>query len=63
MFLPTLLTSRSPHLGVIADPAVYTREQCAAVLSKVHDGSGGGLQLVCKVLTGPLAKLLMVLAR
>jgi hypothetical protein len=41
-------TTRSPLLGVIADPAAYSQEQCSAVLARIHEGSGG-LQLVCKV--------------
>ena len=39
---------RSTQLGVVADPAVYSREECSATLARIHEGSGG-LQLVCKV--------------
>jgi hypothetical protein len=43
-----LLPHQRPQLGVVADPAVYTRGECAATLARIHEGSGG-LQLVCKV--------------
>lgn len=37
-----------PRLDVVEDPLVYTPDQCALVLRKVHEQSGG-LQLICKV--------------
>lgn len=38
-----------PRLDAVVDPICYTPSQLSLVLRKVHEQSGGQLQLICKV--------------